>query len=326
MKVFRSLASVRIEEDSCLAWGVFDGVHLGHQRLLRRVVDVANGRGILPLAVTFDPHPAALFSPQGAPPLLTTTEEKLELFRQFGIKTAFVVPFTQAFANMMARDFIKRILLDKLKARYVVVGIEASFGKGAHGTTAMLTTMGEQMGFQVELMEPVYLDKAVVSSTALREALSKGDVALALRMLGRPYRLSGTVVKGSGRGTSLGFPTANLRPPKDKVIPPDGIYACIIRFDDETAKADASEGDPTDEHVAVVYIGHRPTFGGGDKFIEVHICEENLKLHGKQLEISFVSQLREDMTFSSGEALTQQMAQDARLAFERVSEFYSREN
>jgi len=323
MKIFHALSSVEIEDESCLAMGAFDGVHVGHQKLLRRVVEVSRARGLLSLGLTFDPHPEALLSPKGGPPLLTTTEEKLSLFSELGLSTAVVAAFDRKLAGLPARDFVKRVLLTRLRARYLVAGPELTFGKGAEGNLSLLFALGKEMDFEVEVVEEVEREGEVVSSTAIRQAVLAGKMEKAAKMLGRPYRLAGRVVAGAGRGQALGFPTANLRPPDDKAIPPDGVYACTASVSDDSAQfAWEGVGDP-DGHVAVVYVGNRPTFGGGERVIEAHICEENLQLYGKQLGLYFFSRLRGDIAFGSAEELVHQMAQDAKQAFEIVGEYYS---
>ena len=323
MKVFHSLASIDVQDDSCLTMGVFDGIHLGHQRLLRRVVDIARARGIVPFVLTFDPHPEAVVSPQGGPPLLTTVEEKLALFREFGIKAVAVLPFDKGLAQTSARDFANRILIGKLHVAHMVVGIEATFGKGAHGTTSMLVNLGDELGFKVEVLEQVVLDNLVVSSTAIRTAILAGELEKAARMLGRPYRLTGTVISGAGRGKGLGFPTANIKPPADKALPLDGVYACAVFIDSDPANLKMDIDGDAEEHAAVVYIGTRPTFGGGERLIEAHLWEQSLELTGKNIGIYFISRLRGDITFAHKEELVQQMAFDAQQAFELLSQYYS---
>ena len=324
MKIFRNLASVDIgEEDSCLILGVFDGVHIGHQRLLRRVAEVSRARGLLSMALTFDPHPEAVLSPKGGPPLITNLDEKLALFRELGLKAAVVLSFDRALANMPARDFVKKVLLSKLRADYIVAGPESTFGKGAKGNAALLQEMGEELGFHVEVIDEVVSNDQIVSSTAIRQAIQAGEMEQAAKMLGRPYRISGTVVTGAGRGQELGFPTANLSPPAEKVLPPDGVYACVAGVGEDIPQCNWDVLNDPEGHVAVVYIGKRPTFGGGERLIEVHLCEEDLQLYGKELGVCFFSRLRGDITFASPEELVQQMVEDARQAFEVVGEYYS---
>ena len=324
MKIFHNLSSVEIDGESCLALGVFDGVHVGHQRLLKRVVDVSRSRGLTSLALTFNPHPEAVLSPKGGPLLLTNTEEKLALFKELGLKVAVVAPFDKHLANMSAQDFVDKILLNKLHANYIIAGPEATFGKGASGNAALLRDLGDEIGFHVEVMDDVVQDGLVVSSTAIRKAIAASNLEQAAKMLGRPYKISGTVIHGEGRGAELGFPTANMVPPAGKATPPDGVYACVAMVADNAPQLNWKMLNDPEAHVAVVYIGSRPTFGGGQRLIEVHICDEDLTLYGKELEVFFLSRLRGDMTFSGPEELVTQMVEDARQAFEIVGEYYSR--
>jgi riboflavin kinase/FMN adenylyltransferase len=325
MKVFRSLDAIKLDKNSCVTIGVFDGIHIGHQRLLRKVVDIAHSRDLLSVAFTFDRHPESVIPGKAAPLLLTTTEEKLAFFQNFGIKAAVVAPFDNNLAQTSARDFVKRILLAKLKAKFLVVGLESTFGKDAHGNAALLTSLGEEMDFQVEVMEQITLGDNVVSSTAIREAIDGGDMEGAMKMLGRPYELSGPVVTGDGRGKELGFPTVNLSLPEGKVIPPDGVYAGLVQSIGETTER-AGLGQKREaawDHLSVIYVGKRPTFGGKERIIEAHICEEGFELSDKELRLAFIYRLREDRTFATKEELVVQMIEDAKQAFEMIANYYA---
>jgi len=323
MKVFHGLSEVKIAGESCLCMGAFDGVHVGHQALLKRVVSVSRARGLVSLVLTFDPHPEAVISPAGKPPLLTDTEEKLRLFRELGLEIAVVARFDRALANLRARDFVKKVLLKRLHGCYVIVGPESTFGKNGEGSAGLLKAASREMGFEVEVLEEARVQGEAVSSTVVRRAIMAGEMEKAAKMLGRPYRLSGRVIAGSGRGRWLGFPTANLHPPSEKALPPDGVYACLVSVKGRCAHWGRESQEAAEEHVGVVYIGTRPTFGGGERLIEAHICEENLDLSGEELAIGFISQLRGDRTFERAEELVQQMSVDTRRAFEVVGHYFS---
>jgi riboflavin kinase / FMN adenylyltransferase len=329
MRIYHSLSGFELHQDTCVTLGVFDGIHIGHQRLLRKAVDFARSRQLLSIALTFDLHPEVIINGV-APPLLSTTEEKLEFFRNFGIQMAVVAPFNHTLAQTSARDFVQRILLAKLKAKIIVIGLESTFGQGAHGNTASLTAMGEALGFQVEVVEQVMLDKIVVSSTAIREALLAGKMENAMKMLGRPYEISGPVIAGEGRGRKLGFPTANLAVPETKAIPPDGIYAGLAQIIGESGKTSLPEQKRESEtdHLSVIYIGRRPTFAGQERVIEAHIMapqESALELYGKSLRLAFISRLREDRSFSGEAELTAQMKIDAQQAASIVQDYYTQQ-
>jgi riboflavin kinase / FMN adenylyltransferase len=323
MRILHSLAGAEISEDTSITLGVFDGVHIGHQRLLKRVITIARERSLQSLAITFDPHPEAVLTKSGGPPLLTSVEEKLALFSELGVKNAVVLPFDRALANITARDFVSKILVKKLRARYIVAGPESHFGKGARGNPQLLERMGDELDFGFEVAPEVLLDGTPVSSTAIREALAAGELARATKMLGRPYRISGTVISGAGRGRDLGFPTANLPIPLKKALPPDGVYACIASLNEAPGQFDWNVVNSPDGNVALVYIGSRPTFGGGERVIEAHICEEDLQLYNQELALYFISRLRGDIAFDTPEALIAQMVEDARQAFEVIGDFYS---
>ncbi len=321
MKIFRDLAEVEIPGRACVCLGAFDGVHLGHQALLRQVVNLSRSRGLVSVALTFEPHPEALLSPAGKPPLLTTTEEKLPLFSELGVAVAVVAKFDRKLANLSAESFVKKVLLEKLNAQSIVLGPGSTFGKGGQGDAALLHSLGDKMGFGVAVAEGVEVEGEAVSSTAIRKAILAGEVDKAAAMLGRPYRLAGSVVAGAGRGHLLGFPTANIKPPAGKALPPDGVYACISSLEETPTLYPKPGLDLGEEHVAVVYIGKRPTFDAGERLIEAHICEETLELYGHDLSLYLIGRLRGDKKFDKPEDLAQQMAEDARQAFELVGEY-----
>jgi len=325
MKVFRSLSGIKIDKNTCVTIGVFDGIHIGHQRLLRKVVDIAQSRGLLSVAFTFDRHPEAMIPGHTPPLLLSSTEEKLAFFRNFGLDVTVIAPFDNNLALTSARDFVKRILLAKLRAKCIVIGLESTFGKEAHGNAALLTTLGEEMGFQVMVTEQILLGETVVSSTAIREAIDAGDMEGAMKMLGRPYEVSGPVISGDGRGKELGFPTLNLPLPEGKVLPPDGIYAGLVQAvgENHTPSGRGQKREAARDYLAVLYIGNRPTFGGKERRIEAHICQKEFALEAKQLRLSFISRLREDRTYASEEELVSQMKADAKRAAEMIANYYA---
>jgi riboflavin kinase / FMN adenylyltransferase len=315
MKIYRSLSELDLHQNTCVTLGVFDGIHIGHQRLLRKVVDLSRSRELLSVALTFDTHPDTIISGV-TPPLLSTIEEKLEFFRDFGIKTAIVAPFDKKLAQTSAKDFIQRILLARLKAKIIVIGLESTFGQGAHGDAALLSTLGEALGFEVIVVEQMLLDNVLVSSTAIREAVLAGNMELAMKMLGRPYELSGPVVSGDGRGRTLGFPTANLALPEGKALPPDGIYAGLTQIigDREQPARLGQKRELEADHLSVIYIGRRPTFAEGARVIEAHILDQEVALREQSLRLSFLARLREDRAFGGEAELVAQMKLDVQQA------------
>jgi len=303
MRVIRSLHSVRVRRPLCLAMGVFDGVHLGHQAIVSTAVNMAEKDGVAAAVLTFDPHPDDVLSPAGAPPLLTTTEEKLDLLRSLGVQVVIIVPFTRSFADTPAEEFIAEVLGKRLRACYAVVGESWRFGARGKGNLRLLQTMGARIGFQVCGVGRVKHAGQLVSSTRIRALLSRGHVSAANALLGRPYHIRGEVVAGAGRGQTLGFPTANLSTPPEKLLPADGVYACM---------AGVRKLLP-----AVASIGVRPTFErGGERRVEVHLLDPRRppQLLGRRLHIQLIARLRGERRFSSAEALVRQMQADCQRA------------
>jgi len=318
MRLIRGLQGVCVRRPLCLAMGVFDGVHLGHQAIVRTAVKMAGegGRGAVPAVLTFDPHPDIVLSSHGAPSLLTTTDEKIALLGSLGIELVIVVEFTRAFADTPAEEFVAEVVGKprpgrRSRACCAVVGEGWRFGAGGKGDLRMLREMGAALGFEVRAVGRVRRAGQLVSSTRLRTLLAHGHVSAANALLGRPYQVSGEVVAGDGRGRALGFPTANLRLPPEKLIPADGVYACLARGQGPGA------GGQGGLRPAVASIGVRPTFGrAGERRVEVHLLEHRgpPELLGRRLCVQFMARLRGERRFPSAEALVRQMEMDCRRA------------
>jgi len=305
MRVLRGLER-RLRRPSCLAMGVFDGVHIGHRAVIGAAVRAARATDRVPAVLTFEPHPDAVLQKGASPPLLTTTEEKLALLRGLEVHLTIVAPFDRQLAGMEAETFVRQVLTEQLRARCIVVGENWRFGAGGRGTAGLLNRLAARLGLRIAVVPSVYAGRRKVSSTRIRTLLLRGDAVAARHLIGRPYRLSGHVVAGRGIGRRLGFPTANLEVPGQKLIPADGIYACL---------AGRRRLWP-----AAAYIGSRPTFGsGGPRCIEVHVIAHrgSLDLLGRPLKVDLVARLRGDRRFPSPEALASQMARDCAEA-ERV--------
>ncbi len=293
---------------SVVSLGVFDGVHLGHAELIRRVVDRAHDRRATPALVTFDRDPTAVLSHR-AQPAITSLEHKLRLFRQMGVGLCLVVRFTADLARMSAEQFARRVLHGALGAQLVVVGQDCRFGHNRRGDVALLRRVGRQLGFEVESVPPVCVDGEPVSSTAIRQAVQEGRLSRARRLLGRPFSLYGTVVPGEGRGKELGFPTANLDL-HNEAVPPAGVYVCRAFTD----------GQPLP---AVVSVGGQQTFhpqGEAGTVVEVHLLDYRGDLYGRDLEVQFVGRIRGQQPFDSRQKLQEQMARDVRVARAMLSE------
>lgn len=285
-----------------LTVGTFDGVHRGHREVLDEIVRRAERSGRRSVLVTFHPHPLRIVRPESAPALLTTPAEKRELLAQTGLEYAVFLPFTDALRRYPARRFVEEILLDRLGMSELVVGYDHGFGRGREGDVETMREIGAEAGFEVDVVEAVEDGPAAVSSSRIREALAAGDVRGAARGLGRPYSISGSVVRGDRRGRELGFPTANLSvPDPTKLIPRDGIYAvrAVVRG--------AS-------HPSLLHLGPRPTFVEAAPTLEAHLLDWSGDLYGMHLQVEFVERLRDIQAFGSAEELGGAMQDDERAA------------
>jgi riboflavin kinase/FMN adenylyltransferase len=290
-----------LENGSCVTIGNFDGVHIGHQRLIARVRDLAAGLGLPSVVIAFEPHPLRFFTGKKTPPFITLYEQRAELIRALGIDHLLCLEFNQALASMSPEDFVRRILVEGLHVKELVIGYDYAFGKGRRGNYALLTELGQQWGFGVEQLEPVMVDQAIVSSTRIRDLVEAGDVWAVKPLLGRFYRVTGTVVHGQNRGGRLlGFPTANVHL-VDELFPKTGVYCCWAELDGEI-------------HQAVANIGYNPTFGNDVLSVEVHIMDLNADLYGRTLKVHFVQRLRGERKFSGLDELKAQIGKDITLA------------
>ncbi|MBM4040011.1 MAG: riboflavin biosynthesis protein RibF [Planctomycetes bacterium] len=281
--------------------GAFDGVHRGHQRILAETVAWARELGGQAIVLTFDPLPKAVVEP-GSALCITSLPHRLALMERWGLDVAVVIPFDAAIAEMPAERFVRDVLLGWLGARHIVFGHDSTFGRKAEGNLALLCRLEAEGLLAVRSPAPVRCRGGVISSTAIRQAIAAGDLRAARAMLGRPFSLLGTVVRGEGRGRSLGFPTANLDL-HHEAIPPDGVYATLAHFRGEVRPA-------------LTYVGRRPTFEADDAAtsIEVHVIGLEADLYGLDIEVRFVRRLRCDRRFPSPAALVAQMEADRRAA------------
>lgn len=295
------------EGPSVVAIGNFDGVHRGHQVLIQTAIARSGAMGVPAVVLTFADHPAIVTRGQ-APPLLTVPAEKLAVLEQAGVDRTVLLPFTRDLAATPADRFAREVLGRALQAQVVVCGFNFRFGKGAQGSPESLVRLGQELGFATVVVEPVTVDGSPVSSSRIRQLLLAGQLAEANRLLGRPYRLSGEVVRGMGiGGEKLNAPTANLRVDPRQLIPQHGVYAGWAQWDQQ-------------RHPAVLNIGVRPTLGGGALSIEVHLLDVRTDLYGKALAVDLLAHVRPEMTFPNLEALRQQIHQDIVLARRLVGE------
>lgn len=288
----------------CLALGLFDGVHLGHQHVLRHALAHAVTLAGESVALTFDPHPLAVVRPERAPRLLQPLPQRMRAMKSLGLNATLVIPFTPEVAALDGREFILGLLRDTGRIRSLSVGDGFQFGRDRSGTVDLLRELGASHGFQVHAAPPVALGGEVVSSSRIRQLLREGKIEAAGELLGRPYALSGQVVLGDQLGRTLGFPTANLDI-TGLELPPSGVYAVRVRrLSRET------------DHPAVLNLGVRPTLprAEGELRFEVHLLDFSAELYGEELEVTFVDRLRDERRFPDLETLKSQIAADISVA------------
>jgi riboflavin kinase/FMN adenylyltransferase len=285
-------------DGSVVTVGTFDGVHRGHQAVLSELLAWAKRDGRRSVIVTFHPHPLRIVRPDNAPRLLTTPAEKRDILAESGLDYAVFLPFTKELAAYSPEQFVDEILIERMQMRRLVIGYDHGFGRGRSGDADALRRIGADRGFPVHVVGPVELEGGSVSSSGIRSLLEAGDVRAAAAALGRPYSLRGVVVRGDGRGRSLGFPTANLRiPESDKLLPQEGIYAvrAVLR------------GRMVD---GVLHLGPRPTFTGAPPTVELHLFDFNEDLYGVELRLDFIERIRAIERYASVPELVRAIEQD----------------
>ena len=298
MLVYRGFSHVS-PGATVLTIGNFDGIHLGHRALLKRLTDAAKAENLLPTAITFEPHPREYFAPDSAPARLSTLREKLEMIADEGVEAAYVGHFNARFAALSAEDFIERILVGCLRVKHLIIGDDFRFGAGRRGDFAMLRQSGERFGFAVDAMGCVMLDAERASSSAVRDALAAGRMEHAARLLGRSYSIDGRVVHGEKMGRQLGFATANIRIKHDKP-PLTGVFAVEVH------------GLPDGPHHGVANLGIRPSANQVARpLLEVHLFDFARDIYGAHLNVRFVHKIRDEARFPNLEALKAQIMRDA---------------
>ncbi|MCC6743772.1 MAG: bifunctional riboflavin kinase/FAD synthetase [Acidobacteria bacterium] len=299
MIVVRSIQDPAITRPSTVTIGVFDGLHLGHQFIMRTVVERAGLNSTVPTVVTFDPHPRSILYPESAPPLLQTFEQRIEGMAFLGIRQVLVIPFTLEIASMSAGEFVERYLVETLDARAIYLGRGFAFGRRRSGNIDVLRGMTSRFGFDADEVGEVELRGTRMSSTAIRRTLQLGRVNHARRMLGRPYGLEGTVVEGRRLGGPvLRFPTANIEP-VNRVLPARGVYVTATLADEVWYRSATN-------------IGVRPTVSDdGGVTVETHLLDVEKMLYGKRIRVRFLHRLRSELEFASLDALRSQIARDA---------------
>ncbi|MGB7749253.1 MAG: bifunctional riboflavin kinase/FAD synthetase [Verrucomicrobiia bacterium] len=290
---------------TCLAIGVFDGVHLGHQQIIRQTVANARQHDAVALVLTFDRHPSTVVAPDRVPPLIYSLPQKLSAIESLGVDTLLLVHFDRAFSEQTGEAFIRGQARDFGKIQSVCVGADFVFGHRRSGNVALLKKLGDELGFTVHGLAAVSLDNQIVSSTRIREAIRAGNLDAASQMLGRPYAISGRVVAGDGVGRKLGFPTANLDA-AGLVLPPNGVYVGLAKIGEKSQPV-------------ALNIGFRPTLaaGGLQLRVEAHLLDFTGDLYGQELEIEIGEKLRDEQKFGSLEELKVQIVRDIAEAKQR---------
>ncbi|HZT42507.1 MAG TPA: bifunctional riboflavin kinase/FAD synthetase [Chthonomonadaceae bacterium] len=299
MKLYEGLESIETSfPRSTVAVGTFDGVHVGHQAIIRRAIQDARVYGRPALVFTFDRHPVELLAPERAPELITTPAQRNRLIADLGVDGLIVAHFDKAFSEQSPETFVRDVLKGKLGAESIVVGTTFGFGKGRAGNAFYLQSVQDDFNFTVHALEPVMVDGAPASSTRARTLLHAGNVAEAGRVLGHPFWLAGRVVEGQKLGHTLGYPTANLERTDRQVVPADGIYAVWAKLDDGRQLGGACS------------IGDRPTIANAGRAIETYLFDFNEDIYGREMELRFIGRLRKEQKFDSLTALKEQMARD----------------
>ena len=303
MRIIDDLTFTRDDFSSpAVTIGSYDGLHLGHQAIIKRAIERARGGNSEAVVLTFDPHPVKVLHPQLQIPLITPYRKKMMLLERFGVDVTINLPFTRDLSKMSAEEFIQEIVQRRIAPRWVVVGFNFSFGRDGGGTAEELKKMGERLGFEVEIIPPYTVAGEVVSSTRIRELIVSGEIIKANRMLGMNFFILGKVIHGHARGKGLGFPTANLEI-TEQLYPKDGVYAASVTVNGK-------------KYHAVVNIGTNPTFGDEAFAVEAFLfdCEDDL--YGKELHVTFVDRLRDEETFPSPDILVHQIEKDIQKAKE----------
>ena len=300
MLIEEELALISPKRSTALTIGVFDGVHLGHQLLIDKVKEKAAANNLESIIVTFLHHPRLILGHQSHITFITSIEERVKLLKNLGVSHVVTLSFTHELARLSAPEYIK-LMMQYLKMRELVVGPDFALGRSREGNIHSLRPLGEELGFGIEVVPPLLYQGEVISSTAVRGALARGEISKINKFLGRRFTLNGQVEHGDSRGKTLGYPTANLIPEEEQALPADGVYAAYTIIDNHRYKA-------------VLNIGVRPTFRGEHRIIEVHIMDFSSNIYGQDLTIELVDRLRDEMKFPGPEELKAQLSKDVELA------------
>ena len=303
MEIVKGINNLNSDWDGAvLSIGNFDGVHLAHKNICAKLQEKSQSEKLKSVILTFEPHPLSIVAPDRCPSLMTTLSEKIIRLENEGVDLMVVEPFTESLSDFSPEEFVMTYIVNGIKAKHVLVGYNFHFGKNRKGNIEYLETLGREFEFSVEVLDPFTFEEKVVSSTEIRKMLASGSVADASLLLGTRHSLEGLIEKGDGRGSGIGFPTANISSPST-LIPSNGVYACWAKV-----KSFSKDFLPT-----VLNIGNRPTFDGQNVTIEAHIINwEGGDIYGEEIRLEFVEKIRNEMKFSSVEKLVDQIALDVK--------------
>ena len=301
MQIYYNLEDFPVlKRDSVTTFGVFDGLHLGHQAVIHQVVKDATVRDLSSTVLAFYPHPMAFLAPERCPPILTPRHKRLELLEAQSVDIAIFVRFDAYLAEMSPRVFVEDVLIGKLRTRQVIVGYECQFGKNRAGNTEVLQSLGTQYNFDVTIMPPTLVEGMPVHSTRVRDAVVQGKLKLVAELLGRPHSIIGKIVQGDGRGRQIGYPTANIHA-ENQIHPPNGVYAIQAKLKDRL-------------YGGILNMGMRPTVGGEKFQIEAHLFNFNENVYDREIEVFFIKNIRDERKFPDVESLVKQINQDVEFA------------
>ena len=298
MKSFNRIENFNSNKSTILTIGTFDGVHLGHQKILKKLLQVSNNKDLESTVLTFFPHPRTILNPSKPLKLINSINERIDLFKKSHIKNLIIHPFDKSFSLLSADQFIKDYLIEKLKINHIIIGYDHRFGKGREASVDDLKKYGESFDFIVEEIKAHEVESIAVSSTKIRDSINNGELDKSAKFLGRFFKLTGKVVKGDGLGKQMNYPTANIYVEENyKIIPKDGVYLIKTLIDDK-------------EFHGMMNIGHRPTIGKNKKSIEVHLFDFDNDIYDKTISVDVLLKIRDEIKFSSIEALKEQLKKD----------------
>jgi riboflavin kinase/FMN adenylyltransferase len=299
VKIYQHLSEFKKLANAVVTIGTFDGVHYGHQKIVKRLCELAKDTGGESVILTFFPHPRLILDPENQNlKMINTVKQKAEILAGLGVDHLIIIPFTRDFSNLSAKEYIQQILIDTIGTKYIIVGYDHRFGKDRKGGMPELELYAKDFDYKIELIKEQDINDVAVSSTKIRQALLQGDVALAAEYLGYPFSIEGRVVKGDKIGRTIGYPTANIFVEETyKLIPSDGIYAVTVKMGDENYRG-------------MAYIGQRPTINGMTRNIEVNIFDFNKEIYGQTIVMTFLHFLRHDVKFTGLDALKEQLHED----------------